>query len=66
MAKWLAGWITKSANRVRFPADYLIGHCCQQCQPRLNTGEAEAPAVDPDGNKQFHLNQVGAFVGYPR
>ena len=45
---------------------YLIGYCCQQCWPRLNTGEVEVPAVDPVGNKLVHSNQVGAFVGYPR
>ena len=43
--------------------DYLIGYCC--CYPRLNTGETEASAVDPAGNKLFHSDKVGAFVRYP-
>ena len=46
-------------------SEYLIGHGCQQCQPRLNTEEEEAPTVDLAGNQLFNSNQVGAFVGYP-
>ena len=80
MAEWLAGWTTKPAILGSIPGpvtaeiatsnsavdDYLIGHCCQQCQPRLNTGEVKAPSVDPAGNKLFYSNRgrVG-FIGYP-
>ena len=45
--------------------DCLIGHCCQECLPRLTTGEVEAPAMDPAVNEQFHSNHVGAFIRYP-
>ena len=32
--------------------DFFTGHCCQQCWPRLNTGDVDAS----DWNKLNHLN----------
>ena len=42
----------------------IFEHCCQQCLPRLNTGEVEAHDVDQAGNQLFNSKQVGAFVGH--
>ena len=73
VAEWIAGWTTWSAIQGSIPSpaaaeiaisnsalgDYLIGHCCHQCQPRLNTWEVETLAMDPAGNNLFHSNRGG-------
>ena len=47
------------------PSKVAARQCCQQCLPRVNAGQLEAPSVGQAGNKLFHSNQIGAFVRCP-
>ena len=47
------------------PGNVAARHCCQQCSPRVNSWQLEAPAMGQAGNKLFHSNQMGDFVRCP-
>ena len=77
VAEWLAGLKTKPRTLGWIPSSVTAEITTSNSAlsdwalllavlPRVNAGEAGAPAVDPAGNKPFRSNQVGAFVGYSR